>query len=154
MKIIILTVGKIKNRLFREAVLQYLDRASKYVTLEWIVVPDTAQKGAAASSLAREGESILKKIGKRDYVVLLDERGKELESKEFSLWVERKLSKIQGKMIFVIGGPYGVSDRVKHRADFLLSFSKMTFPHELCAVLLSEQLYRICTIKAGTGYHH
>jgi len=154
MKIIILTVGKVKNRLFKEAVLHYLEMAGKYVALEWVVLPDAVQKGNNDNGISKEGQSILRRVGERDFAVLLDERGRKYKSRDFSVWLEEKFAEIQGRIIFIVGGPYGVSNQVKNRADFLLSLSDMTFPHELCTVMLSEQLYRACTIKAGTGYHH
>lgn len=154
MKITLLTVGKPRNNLFRESTLLYLERIKNFLSVEWITVPDSLQKKDQARIRSSEGELILKKIRERDRVVLLDERGSQYTSPDFSEWFERRMEETRGRMIFVIGGPFGVSQPIKQRADDTIALSRMTFPHDLCVVFLAEQIYRACTIKAGTGYHH
>lgn len=154
MKICVLTVGKPKNRLFRDGASFYFERLKQFVNMEWIPIPDSSQKGSPEKILNAEGDSILKRIRERDFVVLLDEKGSERTSLEFAEWLEHRLGETGGRLVFIIGGPFGVTDTVKKRADSLLCLSKMTFPHELCLVFLAEQIYRAYTIKNGTGYHH
>ena len=136
MKITVLSVGKPKNKLFRDGKIYYLEQVN----------PEKIRN--------IDGESILRVIRERDYVVLLDDKGCKRTSYEFAEWLEQRLKETCGRLVFIIGGPFGVSDLVKKRSDSMLSLSSMTFPHELCLVFLSEQIYRACTIKAGTGYHH
>lgn len=154
MKITLLTVGKPRNNLFREGTLLYLERIKNFFSVEWVTVPDSLQKKDHARIRSGEGELILKRIRERDRVVLLDERGSQYTSPDFSKWFERTMEQTSGRIIFIIGGPYGVSQPVKQRADNMISLSRMTFPHDLCVLFLAEQIYRACTIKAGTGYHH
>jgi 23S rRNA (pseudouridine1915-N3)-methyltransferase len=89
-----------------------------------------------------------------DYIVLLDEKGKELRTVEFSEWVKKLLLLPKKRIVFVIGGPWGFSDEVNSRADLRMSLSKMTFPHQLVRLLFLEQLYRVFTIIKGEPYHH
>ncbi len=154
MKITVLFVGKPKKNFFRDGALYYLEQVKRYVNVELIAVPDSSQKGNPEKIRNIEGESILRVIRERDYVVLLDDKGSKRTSLEFAEWLEQRLNEARGRLVFIIGGPFGVSDHVKNRSDSILSLSKMTFPHELCLVFLSEQIYRACAIKAGTGYHH
>ncbi|MEK7528325.1 MAG: 23S rRNA (pseudouridine(1915)-N(3))-methyltransferase RlmH [Patescibacteria group bacterium] len=105
------------------------------------------------SDIKKDGEGILKKIKDGDAVVLLDERGTEYTSVGFADFISKE--KDHGaKLVFIIGGAYGVSDSVKARANFKIALSKMTFPHQLVRVFFLEQLYRAFTITAGRGYHH
>lgn len=154
MKITVLSVGKPKNKLFRDGTIYYLEQVKRYLNVELIAVADSSQKGNTEKTRNIEGESILRVIRERDYVVLLDDKGCNRTSSEFAEWLEERLKEARGRLVFIIGGPFGVSDQVKKRSDSMLSLSSMTFPHELCLVFLSEQIYRACTIKAGTGYHH
>jgi 23S rRNA (pseudouridine1915-N3)-methyltransferase len=101
-----------------------------------------------------EGEKILASTERNDFVVLLDERGRELTSREFATFIDKKAVTLPRNLVFVIGGPYGFSKSVYDRADSKLSLSKMTFPHELVRLFFVEQLYRACTINRGEPYHH
>ena len=102
----------------------------------------------------KEGKKIIQSVGVDDYVVLLDEKGKELRTVEFSAWMEKIFMLPKKRIVFVIGGPWGFSDEVYNRADFKMSLSKMTFPHQLVRLLFLEQLYRVFTIIKGEPYHH
>ncbi|MBE3085137.1 MAG: 23S rRNA (pseudouridine(1915)-N(3))-methyltransferase RlmH [Bacteroidetes bacterium] len=102
----------------------------------------------------KEGKKIIQSISVDDYVILLDERGKELRTVEFSGWVEKIFMLPKKRIMFIIGGPWGFSDEVYGRADFRMSLSKMTFPHQLVRLLFLEQLYRVFTIIKGEPYHH
>lgn len=158
MKIRIICVGKIKEKYFSDAVSEYSKRLSKYCTFEICEVPDEmtpdkASEGENLSILKKEGDRILTKIGERDYVVTLEIEGKKLDSVTFS----KKLSDIMtlGKSTidFVIGGSLGLDDRIKKRSDFALSFSDMTFPHQLMRVILCEAIYRAFKIISNEPYH-
>ena len=101
-----------------------------------------------------EGEVFLSQLAPGDFLVLLDERGKELTSRDFAAYIDRKMLTVPKRMIFVIGGPYGFSKEVYSRADDKLSLSKMTFSHEMVRLFFTEQLYRAMTILRGEPYHH
>jgi 23S rRNA (pseudouridine1915-N3)-methyltransferase len=111
-------------------------------------------ESAKDGNIEKEGISILKKLRERDTIILLDERGKMYDSVEFSSFISRELGIVGGRLVFVIGGAFGLSQNVKERAQAVVSLSKMTMPHELCLLFLSEQLYRAFSIIAGNDYHH
>ncbi len=102
----------------------------------------------------REGKKLILALSNDDYVVLLDEKGKEFRTIGFSVWMEKIFMISRKRIVFVIGGPWGFSDEVYNRADFRISLSKMTFPHQLVRLLFLEQLYRGFTIIRGEPYHH
>lgn len=158
MKITLITVGKIKEKYLRDAIAEYTKRLSKYCKLESIEVadektPDQASETVEENIRTKEGERILKYIRDDMYVVTLEIAGKMLSSEEFARKIE-KLG-IQGKssIAFVIGGSIGLGKEVLKRSDFALSFSKMTFPHQLMRVVLLEQVYRAYRIINGEPYH-
>ena len=146
----IITVGKLKEQYFRDAVEEYLKRLSKYTKIELIEVPD--EDFDIKKTLDREKDSILKYITDKDYVVTMEIEGKELTSVELS----KKLNDIMinnSDISFIIGGSYGLHDDIKKRSNYALSFSKMTFPHQLFRVMLLEQIYRSYKILNNETYH-
>lgn len=158
MKLTILTVGKIKEKFYRDAISEYTKRLSKYCKLEILEVADEKTRDAASETVEenirqKEGERILKYIREDAYVITLEINGKMLDSVELSQKIESL--GIQGKshIIFVIGGSIGLGKEVLKRSDFALSFSKMTFPHQLMRVILLEQIYRSYRIMSGQPYH-
>ena len=156
MKIVLICVGQMKEAPLRELHERYASRIPYYMPYETVVIPDI--KGAKNLSpdvqKQREGELILSRIEKGDHVVLFDERGKEMTSREFAAMIDQKASTLARNLVFVIGGPYGFSEAVYGRADRLLGLSKMTFTHEMARVLAVEQIYRAQTILRGEPYHH
>lgn len=102
----------------------------------------------------KEGELLLRHLGSQDYVVLLDERGKELRSVDFSAYLEQKMVSSCSHLVFLIGGPYGFAEKLKDRATFSLSLSKMTFSHQMIRLFFVEQIYRAFSIMRGEPYHH
>jgi 23S rRNA (pseudouridine1915-N3)-methyltransferase len=114
----------------------------------------TTKKTTPQAQKEAEGAMILSQIQGGDHVVLLDERGKEFTSRQFSKFIEQKANTVQKNLIFVVGGPYGFSQEVYNRANSLLSLSKMTFPHELIRLFFTEQIYRALTISHNMPYHH
>jgi 23S rRNA (pseudouridine1915-N3)-methyltransferase len=156
MKIAILQTGKTTEKHIFEGVEIYSARIKKYCGFEIITIPELKEtrKMPVKEQKVREGEKILQTLGKDDFVVLLDERGKEFRTVDFAAWLESR-SQMQGKrLVFVIGGPWGFTEEVNGIADFRLSLSKLTFPHQLVRLLFAEQLYRAFTIIKGEPYHH
>ena len=153
MKIIILSVGKTKDDHFSALADRYFQRMSPFMKVGLEVAPES-KDGNTARKVEREGKEILKKIRERDFVVVLDEGGGETDSLSFARWLSEMLDGSDGRIVFVIGGAFGLSGEVRDRANHLLSLSKMTMPHELCRVFLLEQVYRACTILRGVDYHH
>ncbi len=144
----IICVGKIKERFFKEATNEYLKRLSKYTKIEIIELPDYNYD--VNKTLLEEGKNILSKIREKDFVVALDINGDTLDSLSFAKSIKDLLSL---NVVFVIGGSYGLANEVKKRANYALSFSKMTFPHQLFRVILLEQLYRAFKIINNEAYH-
>ncbi|SHJ30789.1 23S rRNA (pseudouridine(1915)-N(3))-methyltransferase RlmH [Pseudobutyrivibrio xylanivorans] len=158
MNVKILCVGKIKEKFYRDAIDEYVKRLSKYCSVTVTEVPDEKTSENASDTEIdivkdKEGERLLKHINERDYVIALAILGKQMDSVAFSKFIEDL--GIQGKssLVFVIGGSLGLSDNVLKRSDFQISFSKMTFPHQLMRVILSEQIYRAMRIMKNEPYH-
>lgn len=158
MKISILTVGKIKEKYLRDAIAEYSKRLSRYCKLEIIEVadektPDNASETVEDSIRSKEGERLLKYIKDDAFVITLEIAGEQLTSEKFAEKINnlgiRGISHIQ----FVIGGSIGLGKEILKRSDYALSFSKMTFPHQLMRVILLEQIYRSYRIISGEPYH-
>ena len=158
MKITILAVGKIKEKFFSEAISEYSKRLSKYCSLEIIQVadektPDGASEILNAQIREKEGERLLSKMKETSFVITLEIEGDMLDSVELAEMLQEKMVQGESHLVFVIGGSLGLSTAVRKRADMALSFSKMTFPHQLMRVILLEQLYRGFRIIKGEPYH-
>lgn len=158
MKITVITVGKIKEKYLKDAIAEYSKRLSRYCKLEILEVadektPDGASEIVEENIREKEGERILKLIKEDAYVITLEISGKMLTSEELTDRIETL--GIQGKshLVFVIGGSIGLGREVLRRSDYALSFSKMTFPHQLMRVILLEQIYRSYRIINGEPYH-
>ena len=158
MKISVITVGKIKEKYLRDAIAEYSKRLSRYCRLEIIEVadertPDQASEAVEENIRTKEGERLLKYVRDDMYVITLEIGGKMLTSEQFAEKIETL--GIQGKssIAFVIGGSIGLGREVLKRSDYALSFSKMTFPHQLMRVVLLEQVYRGYRISNGEPYH-
>jgi 23S rRNA (pseudouridine1915-N3)-methyltransferase len=147
MKILILSTGKSHESFVAEGVQEFTSRIARYAPVEWKLLP-------TGHDAKEEATSILKALDEKDFVVLLDERGKELSSPELAQFLEKRLNASTQKLVFVIGGAFGVSEEVVTRAHFTWSLSKLVFPHQLVRLILSEQLYRAYTILRGEKYHH
>ena len=158
MEIRILTVGKIKEKYLNAGIAEYSKRLSRYCRLSFIQVPDEKTPDKASDSLNNqikdtEGERLLKHIREQDYVIALAIDGKMLDSVELSSKIEQLGVQGTSSITFVIGGSLGLSDRVLKRADYKLSFSRMTFPHQLMQMILLEQIYRSYRIMNHEPYH-
>lgn len=158
MKITILCVGKIKEKFYRDAISEYSKRLSRYAKMEIVEVADEktrdqASEGEMELVKQREGERLLASMKEDGYVVCLAIEGKMLDSVELSEKIEGLGVAGNSHIYFVIGGSLGLSKQVLSRADYLLSFSKMTFPHQLMRVILLEQIYRAYRIMNHEPYH-
>lgn len=157
MKVTIVCVGKIKEGFFRDAIEEYKKRLSKYITLEIIEVADEKAPEGLSKALenevkAKEGSKILKVL-KDGFKVALAINGKQMKSELFAQFFEKSMVNGISHIYFIIGGSLGLSDEVLKNADLLLSFSEMTFPHQLMRVILLEQIYRAQRIMKGEPYH-
>lgn len=156
MKTTLLTVGKTDISWVREGLETYVSRLSHYTRFSLVEIPEL--KGVSSLSKdaikQKEGELILRQLGPSDFVVLLDEHGKEYRSIEFAAMLQDLMSRSSRDIVFVIGGAYGFSDAVYGRADAKLSLSRMTFSHQMVRTIFAEQLYRAFTIMRGEPYHH
>ncbi len=152
----LICIGKTDDRSIMHLLDEYEKRIFRYGSFVINEIP-TLKKSASFSKgelKTREGELILKQITKDDYVVLLDEQGKELRSTEFASFLNQRFVMGGKKLCFVTGGAFGVDGKVKNRADHILSLSKMTFPHQLVRLIFAEQLYRALSILRNEAYHH
>lgn len=159
LRINIICIGKIKEKYFTDAIAEYEKRLGAFCKFNIIELPEeriksnTPNKAQIDEVIAAEGRRIMQKISPSDYVTAMCIEGKQLSSEELSQTLENIA--VVGKSIvdFIIGGSYGLSDEVKRRADLRLSMSKMTFPHQMARVILSEQIYRAFEISSGGKYH-
>ncbi|GFI65377.1 ribosomal RNA large subunit methyltransferase H [Lachnospiraceae bacterium] len=158
MKITIVCVGKVKEKFFREAVSEYEKRLSRYCRFDIVEVADEKTPEGAGSLLEeqireKEGRRILEKLREDAFVCTLEINGKRLSSEELARWMEKLTVGGTSHIMFVIGGSLGLHESVSRRADLRLSFSDMTFPHQLMRVILTEQVYRAFRIIHGEPYH-
>ncbi|MGC1391398.1 MAG: 23S rRNA (pseudouridine(1915)-N(3))-methyltransferase RlmH [Bacteroidales bacterium] len=156
MKITLLQTGKTTNKHIEQLVDLYTKRIKKYSVFEIITLPDVknTKNMPVQEQKNKEATKIIQAVVDDDYIILLDERGKELRTLEFSVALEKMFFLPKKRIVFVIGGPWGFSETVYARADYKMSLSKMTFPHQLVRLLFLEQLYRGFTIIKGEPYHH
>lgn len=158
MKITIITVGKIKEKFYRDAIDEYAKRLSKYCKLEIKEVqdektPDNASEAVNQQILAKEGERIRNLIPKDSHVIVLAIEGKKYDSVGFAKMIENAGIRGVSNITFIIGGSLGIQEEIKHLAQGSISFSDMTFPHQLMRVILLEQIYRGYRIISGEPYH-
>ncbi len=144
----IICVGKIKEKFYRDAIEEYKKRLSKYTKIEIIELKDE-DKG---NILEKERDSILSKIDKKDYIITLEIEGNNISSVELANKIEN-IFITNSNITFIIGGSYGLHDDIKNLSNYKLSFSKMTFPHQLFRVILLEQIYRSFKINNNESYH-
>ena len=156
MKITLLVVGKTTDSYINKLIDNYLGRLKFYTDFSIQVIPELKNSKSLRQDeqKEKEGELILKQVADADDVILLDEHGKEFTSVEFSQQINKRALAGQRKVYFVVGGPYGFSQKVYDRANSLISFSKMTFSHQMIRLFFVEQLYRAYTNIKGEPYHH
>jgi len=155
-KILLLTIGNTDKKYMKEGIDDYVKRLSFYIPFETRVIPDLKNRNNLSVELQKEkeGQLILNLIIPGDFMILLDERGSEFSSLEFSKWIEKKMISGIRQLVFVIGGPYGFSKMVYQRADFKISLSQLTFSHQMVRLVFVEQIYRAMTIIKNEPYHH
>ncbi len=153
MKLLFLSVGRMKSEPMRQILSDYLQRISRTCPVLHETVRESRGKSPEVTR-EEEGERILKMVSQRDTLVLLDEKGKMMTSPNLASWFSNKMESSEGRLCLLVGGAYGVSPKVRERADEILALSPMTFPHELCLVILTEQIYRAFSILKGSPYHH
>ncbi|HLN21185.1 MAG TPA: 23S rRNA (pseudouridine(1915)-N(3))-methyltransferase RlmH [Bacteroidales bacterium] len=156
MKIALLQTGKTNDRNIASIQEDYAARIRKYVGFELITAADlkNTRNMPQPEQKAKEGKKILQLLGPEDFVILLDEKGREMRTVEFSDFLSKSMMMQKKRIVFVIGGAWGFSDEVYSRCDMRMSLSKMTFPHQLVRLLFIEQLYRAFTVIKGEPYHH
>lgn len=151
-----LTIGKTTISYINQGIYEYCKRLKRFLPFSIHELPDPRKSGKISESEQKEveGDLILKNISDSDFVILLDERGKEFTSRGFADYMERLMGNGRKRALFIIGGPYGFSNRVYERADALISLSQMTFNHEMVRLFFTEQIYRAISIIHGLPYHH
>ncbi len=147
MKLVILSVGKSHDDTSSALISYYQVKILRYAPVEWLFIPHDVTK-------EKEGIKILERIKKEDYVVLLDEKGRDMKSEAFAELVENRMVDSVRRIVFIIGGAYGVTKAVIARSDIIWSLGKLVFPHQLVRVIVAERLYRAYSIHAGHPYHH
>ena len=147
----IICIGKIKEEFFKEAILEYKKRLSKYTSVEIIELEDEKIDDSKIA-ISREAEKIKKVLKDKEYIITLEIEGTQLSSVEFSKKLEKTFIE-NSNITFIIGGSHGLSEEIKSKSNFKLSFSKMTFPHQMFRVILLEQIYRSFKISNNERYH-
>ena len=158
MKIKIVTVGKLKEKYLKDGIAEYTKRLGRFTKVEMVELPDEKTPDRASDLenqqiLEKEGNRILAKVGDREYVIALAIEGQQCPSEKFSQTLEEVTVRGYSEITFVIGGSLGLSPAVKKRANLLMSFGKLTLPHQLMKLVLIEQIYRAFMIQQGSPYH-
>jgi 23S rRNA (pseudouridine1915-N3)-methyltransferase len=156
MKIQCWTIGKPNESYVSEGIELFTKRIKHYYPIEWNILPVPKQTAmlSEADLKKKEGAMILDWLQPDDYLVALEERGKQISCEELAAFIQKRANESKKRLIFLIGGAYGLDELVLKRADFKWSLSKLVFPHQLVRLILAEQLYRACTILRGEKYHH
>ncbi|MCD8261727.1 MAG: 23S rRNA (pseudouridine(1915)-N(3))-methyltransferase RlmH [Bacteroides sp.] len=156
MKISLIVVGRTVEKHYITTIQDYIDRVKHFVPFTMKVIPELKNNRNLSmdQQKEKEGELILKTLQPGDHVVLLDEYGKEYRSLDLAYWLEKKMINVSKRLVFIIGGPYGFSQKVYQAAQEKISLSKMTFSHQMVRLIFVEQLYRAYTILNNGPYHH
>jgi 23S rRNA (pseudouridine1915-N3)-methyltransferase len=156
MKISLWSIGKSNESYIKEGVEEFTKRISKYFPVEWTIIPVPKNAGMLSEMdlKKREGEIIFQWLKPDDYLIALDEHGKQFTSEGLALFIQQRASESTKHLVFLIGGAYGLDEPVLKRAKTKWSLSQLTFPHQLVRLILAEQVYRACTILRNEKYHH
>ena len=156
MKIQLWSVGKSHDPYVKEGIEDFSKRINKYFTTEWTIISPPKNAAALSEKDLKKAEAVLlsAQLQKDDYLILLDERGRTVTSPELAQFIQQRANESSKKLIFLIGGAFGVDESIAKRADFTLSLSKLVFPHMLVRLILAEQIYRACSILRNEKYHH
>ena len=156
MKISFWSVGKANEPYIKQGVEEFTKRITRYFKADWSIIP--VPKNAATLSemdlKKKEGEIIIEWLNKDDYLLVLDERGKQMSSEGLADFIQARANESTKQLVFLIGGAYGIDEAVLKRADYTWSLSPLVFPHQLVRLILAEQVYRACTILRNEKYHH
>lgn len=156
MKIRLISVGKPHDTYVKAGITDFTQRISKYFKVDWVIIPSAKNAASLSAQALKKAEAplILSQIDNDDYLILLDERGKQFSSTELASLLQHKANESHKQLVFLIGGAFGVDESVANRAQLTWSLSSLVFPHMLVRLILSEQLYRACTIIRNEKYHH
>lgn len=156
MNIELIVTGKTDSPEVEALTAMYARRVNRYCRFDIAVLPDVRNTKSLSEQQQRtaEGRTLLGRIGDGDFLALLDERGDEMRSVDFAVWLQKRMNSGTRKLVLAIGGPYGFSDEVYARADARVSLSKMTFSHQIVRAIFAEQIYRAFTILHNEPYHH
>ena len=156
MKIQLWSIGKQHEKELKPAIDQFTSRCNNYFSVEWNIIPVPKNAGMMSEMdlKKKEGEIILEWLEERDYMVALDEHGKQFSSKGLADFIQLRANESTRRLIFVIGGAFGLDESILKRANIRWSLSTLTFPHQLVRLILAEQLYRAFTILRNEKYHH
>ncbi|MGC8750143.1 23S rRNA (pseudouridine(1915)-N(3))-methyltransferase RlmH [Hydrotalea sp.] len=156
MKMQFISIGKQHEPMVNEAIEEFTKRIKNYFVVEWLIIKPLKNAATLSATELKKAEAvvILNNLHKEDYLIVLDEKGKQLTSIELANFVQQKINAGNRKIIFLIGGAFGVDEVILKRADFTWSLSKLVFPHMLVRLILAEQIYRVCTILNNEKYHH
>jgi 23S rRNA (pseudouridine1915-N3)-methyltransferase len=149
-------VGKVHDSYVKEGIEEFTKRLNRYFKTEWVLLPVPKQAAMLSEMDLRKKESkmILEWLGKDDFLILLDEKGVQLNSPELANLLQQRANESHKQLVFLIGGAYGVDEAIRKRANFTWSLSPLVFPHQLVRLILAEQLYRAATILKNEKYHH
>ncbi len=156
MKLQFWSIGKNNDPYVKNGIEEFTNRISKYYKVEWTIIPMPKNSGMMSEMdlKKKEGEIILDWLNKDDYLIALDEKGKQMSSEELAGFIQKRVNESEKKIVFLIGGAFGLDEAVLKRANFKWSLSQLVFPHQLVRLILAEQVYRACTIIRNEKYHH
>jgi 23S rRNA (pseudouridine1915-N3)-methyltransferase len=156
MKIALISVGKAHEMYVNDGIIDFTNRINKYFKAEWQIIgpPKNAASMNEATLKKTEANSILQTLQKDDILVLLDERGQIFSSPDLANFIQQRANESSKRLVFLIGGAFGVDDTISKKAAYTWSLSKLVFPHMLVRLILAEQIYRACTILKNEKYHH
>jgi len=156
MKFKLISIGKQHEKYIKDGVEDFTARIQKYYPAEWQIIAPPKNAATFSESELKKAESllVLSQLQKDDFLILLDEKGKMISSVELSALLQQRANESSKKLVFLIGGAFGVDTALRDRANFTWSLSKLVFPHMLVRLLLAEQVYRACTIARNEKYHH
>jgi 23S rRNA (pseudouridine1915-N3)-methyltransferase len=156
MKLSFWAIGKSNEAYVKAGVEDFTRRISRYFKVEWNIIPVPKNAGMLSELdlKKKEGETILEWLGKEDYLVVLDERGKQFSSENLAVFIQARANESTKQIVFLIGGAFGIDEPVLKRANHIWSLSQLVFPHQLVRLILAEQVYRACTILKNEKYHH
>jgi 23S rRNA (pseudouridine1915-N3)-methyltransferase len=155
-KIQLWSIGKDHDPYVKTGIMDFTKRISRYYPVEWTIIPTPKNAGALSETdlKKKEGAIVIEKLEKDDWLIALDEKGRQLSSEGLSRLIQSRANESVRNLVFLIGGAFGLDDAVLKRANQQWSLSELTFPHQLVRLLLAEQVYRACTILRNEKYHH